>query len=55
MKRGEYCRQVTRHIWHESGDLYNAYGYVTQEFGVDVAAVIEPAHGVRQSASQLRN
>ncbi|PST95561.1 ABC transporter substrate-binding protein [Photobacterium iliopiscarium] len=33
---------------------HNAYGYLLQEFGVDVAAVIEPAHGVEPSASQLQ-
>ncbi|PSU23901.1 ABC transporter substrate-binding protein [Photobacterium phosphoreum] len=34
---------------------HNAYGYLLQEFGVDVAAVIEPAHGVEPSASQLQD
>ncbi|MDD9195138.1 zinc ABC transporter substrate-binding protein [Aliivibrio sp. S3MY1] len=33
---------------------HNAYGYILQEFGVDVVAVIEPAHGVEPSASQLQ-
>lgn len=33
---------------------HNAYGYFLQEFGVDVTAVIEPAHGVEPSASQLQ-
>ena len=33
---------------------HNAYGYLLQEFGVDVDAVIEPAHGVEPSASQLQ-
>ncbi|PSV49841.1 metal ABC transporter solute-binding protein, Zn/Mn family [Photobacterium indicum] len=33
---------------------HNAYGYILQEFGVDVATVIEPAHGVEPSASQLQ-
>ncbi len=33
---------------------HNAYGYLLQEFGVDVAAVIEPAPGVEPSASQLQ-
>ncbi|GAB3530469.1 metal ABC transporter substrate-binding protein [Photobacterium alginatilyticum] len=33
---------------------HNAYGYLLQEFGIDVAAVIEPAHGVEPSASQLQ-
>lgn len=34
---------------------HNAYGYILQEFGVDVEAVIEPAHGVEPSASQLKD
>ncbi|GLS91889.1 ABC transporter substrate-binding protein [Psychromonas marina] len=33
---------------------HNAYGYLLQEFGVEVNAVIEPAHGVEPSASQLQ-
>ncbi|RWX53151.1 ABC transporter substrate-binding protein [Photobacterium chitinilyticum] len=33
---------------------HNAYGYLLQEFGIDVAAVIEPGHGVEPSASQLQ-
>ncbi|QIZ77071.1 metal ABC transporter solute-binding protein, Zn/Mn family [Ferrimonas lipolytica] len=33
---------------------HNAYGYLLQEFGVEVEAVIEPAHGVEPSASQLQ-
>ncbi|WP_037071480.1 metal ABC transporter solute-binding protein, Zn/Mn family [Psychromonas arctica] len=33
---------------------HNAYGYILQEFGVQVSAVIEPAHGVEPSASQLQ-
>ncbi|MGR5062787.1 metal ABC transporter solute-binding protein, Zn/Mn family [Photobacterium sp. DNB22_13_2] len=33
---------------------HNAYGYLLQDFGVDVVAVIEPAHGVEPSASQLQ-
>lgn len=33
---------------------HNAYGYLLQEFGVEVSAVIEPAHGVEPSASQLQ-
>ncbi|PKF63319.1 ABC transporter substrate-binding protein [Psychromonas sp. psych-6C06] len=34
---------------------HNAYGYILQEFGVEVEAVIEPAHGVEPSASQLQD
>ncbi|MGB0859021.1 MAG: metal ABC transporter solute-binding protein, Zn/Mn family [Pseudoalteromonas spongiae] len=33
---------------------HNAYGYLLQEFGLTVSAVVEPAHGVSPSASQLQ-
>ncbi len=33
---------------------HNAYGYLLQEFGIGVDTVIEPAHGVEPSASQLQ-
>ena len=33
---------------------HNAYGYFLQEFGVSIETVIEPAHGVEPSASQLQ-
>lgn len=33
---------------------HNAYGYLLQEFGMTVSAVIEPAHGVSPNASQLQ-
>lgn len=34
---------------------HNAYNYLLQEFGIEVHAVIEPAHGVEPSASQLQD
>lgn len=33
---------------------HNAYGYLLQEFGLTVSAVVEPAHGVKPTASQLQ-
>lgn len=33
--------------------MHGAYGYLMQEFGLHVAAVIEPRHGVKPSPSQL--
>lgn len=33
---------------------HNAYGYLLQEFGLTVSAVVEPAHGVSPTASQLQ-
>lgn len=57
-------RQLKREAMLSLGELntagmkvattHNAYGYILQEFGVDVATVIEPAHGVEPSASQLQ-
>lgn len=34
---------------------HNAYGYLLQEFGLTVSAVVEPAHGVSPSAAQLQS
>lgn len=34
---------------------HNAYGYLLQEFGMTVSAVVEPAHGVSPSAAQLQD
>ena len=33
---------------------HNAYGYFLQEFGLTVSAVVEPAHGISPTASQLQ-
>jgi zinc transport system substrate-binding protein len=33
--------------------MHDAYGYLMQEFGLRVAAVIEPRHGVQPTAKQL--
>jgi zinc transport system substrate-binding protein len=33
--------------------MHDAYGYLMQEFGLRVAAVIEPRHGVQPTARQL--
>jgi len=33
---------------------HNAYGYLLQEFGLTVSAVVEPAHGISPSAAQLK-
>jgi len=33
--------------------MHGAYGYLMQEFGLQVAAVIEPRHGVQPNARQL--
>ena len=33
--------------------MHGAYGYLMQEFGLQVTAVIEPRHGVEPTARQL--
>jgi len=43
---GRYLRVAT---------LHGGYDYLMQEFGLDVVAVIEPAHGLMPSASQLKD
>lgn len=34
--------------------MHGGYDYLLSEFGVDVKAVIEPAHGVQPSAKDLK-
>ncbi|RJG47782.1 ABC transporter substrate-binding protein [Motilimonas pumila] len=48
----ELVQLDTRHI--KVATTHNAYNYLLQEFGIEVATVIEPAHGVEPSASQLK-
>jgi zinc transport system substrate-binding protein len=33
--------------------VHDGYGYLMQEFGIDIAAVVEPAHGLVPSAQEL--
>ncbi len=35
--------------------VHGAYGYLMQEFGLNVEAVIEPRHGLKPTASQLKD
>lgn len=35
--------------------IHGAYGYMLQEFGLRVSAVVEPRHGLKPTASQLRD
>jgi zinc transport system substrate-binding protein len=43
---GKYLRVAT---------IHGGYDYLMQEFGLDVVAVVEPAHGLMPSASQLKD
>lgn len=49
----ELIKLDTRHI--KVATTHNAYNYLLQEFGIEVATVIEPAHGVEPSANQLKS
>src|SRR5947207_6832113 len=35
--------------------VHDGYGYLLQEFGLDVAGVVQPAHGLTPSAGELRD
>ncbi|MEQ1871859.1 MAG: zinc ABC transporter substrate-binding protein [Vicinamibacterales bacterium] len=35
--------------------VHDGYGYLLQEFGIDVAGVVQPAHGLTPSAAELRD
>lgn len=35
--------------------VHDGYGYLMQEFGIDIAAVVEPAHGITPSAAELQH
>ena len=35
--------------------VHDGYGYLLQEFGLEVAGVVQPAHGLTPSAAELRN
>ena len=35
--------------------VHDGYGYLLQEFGLDLAGVVQPAHGLTPSATELRD
>ena len=35
--------------------IHGAYDYLLREFGLEVSAVVEPAHGMEPSAAQLKS
>lgn len=40
---------------HRVVTVHDGYGYLLQEFGIDIAAVVEPAHGLVPSGAELAN
>lgn len=62
----EYARRLRQIKAKTAGELANAkikrvvtvhdgYGYLLQEFGIAVAGVVQPAHGLTPSAAELRD
>jgi zinc transport system substrate-binding protein len=35
--------------------VHDGYGYLMQEFGLEIAGVVQPAHGLTPSAAELRD
>src|SRR5581483_3073019 len=35
--------------------VHDGYGYLLQEFGLEVAGVVQPAHGLTPSAAELKD
>lgn len=55
MKKGVQALLINKDVSQiKIASTHNAYGYLLQEFGLTVSAVVEPAHGVKPSASQLQ-
>jgi zinc transport system substrate-binding protein len=40
---------------HRVVTVHDGYGYLMQEFGVEIVAVVEPAHGLVPSAAELKD
>jgi zinc transport system substrate-binding protein len=62
----EYARRLRQIKAKTAGELAHArikrvvtvhdgYGYLLQEFGIEVAGVVQPAHGLTPSAAELRD
>jgi zinc transport system substrate-binding protein len=53
--KAEYTDQIAKldSSNFKAATMHGAYGYIMQEFGLQIAAVIEPRHGVEPTARQL--
>src|SRR5690606_254916 len=53
--KAEYTEQIARldASNFRAATMHGAYGYLMQEFGMQISAVIEPRHGVEPTARQL--
>lgn len=53
--KAEYTDQISKldSTNFKAATMHGAYGYLMQEFGLQISAVIEPRHGVEPTARQL--
>jgi zinc transport system substrate-binding protein len=53
--KAEYTEQIAKldAANFRAATMHGAYGYIMQEFGLQISAVIEPRHGVEPTARQL--
>jgi zinc transport system substrate-binding protein len=53
--KAEYTEQIAKldASNFKAATMHGAYGYIMQEFGLQISAVIEPRHGVEPTARQL--
>lgn len=51
--RGAAAARLANATVHRVVTVHDGYGYLMQEFGVEIAGVVEPAHGLVPSAKEL--
>lgn len=49
------AQQIARATVTRVVTVHDGYGYLLQEFGLEVGGVVQPAHGLTPSATELRN
>ena len=50
--KGKAAQQLVERV-NRVVTVHDGYGYLMQEFGIDIAGVVEPAHGLLPSAKEL--
>jgi zinc transport system substrate-binding protein len=53
--KSKAARQLTEAHITRVVTVHDGYGYLLQEFGLEVAGVVQPAHGLTPSAAELRD
>jgi zinc transport system substrate-binding protein len=51
--KGKATQQLVEARANRVVTVHDGYGYLMQEFGIDIAGVVEPAHGLLPSAKEL--